>query len=242
MSTTSTRTRLQAKPTNDAPRFVGRRYRRRPVVAIASIALVAFCIAIFTSIYLHAGNRVAVLALAHDIPQGDAINRGDLAVVRISFSGSLAPISAQDFSQVVGRTSAVSLLRGTLLSRAELAANSGPPRGKAVVGVAVKAGQLPAGSVAVGDTVDVILTGSPGTLTGGISYGSNATGSAATTGQLEIGGVLASNATVTGVAVPTMSSPDTIVVSVLIPTSVAPLVASASAAGQAALVLVGSSS
>jgi len=239
VSTTSTRTRPQMMLTNDAPRFVGKGRRRRPVVAIASIALVMFCIATFTSLYVHAGNRVAVLAIAHDIPQGHTINRGDLEVVRVSFSEDLAPVSAQDFSQIVGRTAAVSLLRGTLLSKSELAAHGGPDRGQAVVGVATKAGQLPAGGVAVGDHVDVILTGSPATLAGGISEGSSPTSSAAATGQLEIGGVLASNAIVTGVAVPTSSSPDTIVVSVLISTSMAPIVASASAAGQAALVLVG---
>jgi hypothetical protein len=115
-------------------------------------------------------------------------------------------------------------------------------RGKDVVGVATKAGQLPAGGVAVGDTVDVILTGSPATLTGGADDGTVDTGSSAAPGQLEIGGVLAPNATVTGVAGPTDSSPDTIVISVLIPSAMAPLVASASAAGQAALVLVGPSS
>ncbi len=241
MSTTSTRARSRIHPPVEAPRFVGNGYRRRPAVAIASIVLVTFCVAIFTSIYLHAGNRVAVLALAHDVPQGHAINRGDLAVVRISFSAGLAPISAHDLSQVLGRTAAVSILRGTLLSRTELAVHRGPARGKAVVGVATKAGQLPAGGVAVGDTVDVILTGSPATLTGGAS-GPATTESSTTPDQLELGGVLASNATVTGVAFSTSSSPDTVVVSVLIPSAMAPLVASASAAGQAALVQVGSTS
>jgi SAF domain len=233
------RTRSQIMLTNDAPRFVGKGHRRRPALAMASIALVMFCIATFSSLYLHAGNRVAVLATSHDIPQGHTINRGDLEVVRVSLSEGLAPISAQDSSKIVGRIATVPLLRGTLLSKSELAVHGGPARGKAVVGVATKAGQLPAGGVAVGDTVDVILTGSPALLAGGTSGSSNSTNSAATTGQVEIGGVLASNATVTGVAVPTSSSPDTIVVSVLIPISMAPLVASASAAGQAALVLVG---
>jgi len=212
------------------------------MVAIGSIALVTVCIAIFTSVYLHVGDRVAVLALQHDVQQGHAISRGDLAVVRIAFSGGIAPIAATDVNEVVGRRAAVSLLRGTLLSASELVSHLGPERGKAVVGVATKAGQLPAGGVAVGDTVDVILTGSPATLTGGASSGSAAASSSAAAVPLEVGGVLASNATVTGVNGPTSSSPDTIVISVLIPTEMAPLVASASAAGQAALVLVGPSS
>jgi len=204
--------------------------------------LVTICIALFTSVYLHAGNRVAVLILARDVQQGHMINGDDLAVVRIAFSSGIVPIAADKASLVVGRTAAVSLLHGTLLSTTELTSRRGPVRGRAVVGVATKAGQLPAGGVAVGDTVDVILTGSPSTLTGGTSDGSVAASSSAGAGELDVGGVLAPNATVTGVAAPAASSPDTIVISVLVPTAMAPLVATASAAGQAALVLVGSSS
>jgi hypothetical protein len=242
VSTMVTGSRSDRQTTVSAPRFVGNEYRRRPMVAIGSIALVTVCIAIFTSVYLHAGDRVAVLALQHDVQQGHAINRGDLAVVRIAFSGGIDPITAVDVNQVVGRKAAVSLRGGTLLSASELVSHLGPGQGKAVVGVATKTGQLPAGGVAVGDTVDVILTGSPATLTGGAPNAPAAASSSADTGPLEVGGVLASNATVTGVNGPTSSSPDTIVISVLIPTSMAPLVASASAAGQAALVLVGPSS
>jgi hypothetical protein len=240
VSTTLTRPR-DRQPTVGAPRFVGNGQRRRPVVAIASLVLVIFCVAVFTSIYVHAGNKVAVLALARDIPQGHAISRGDLAVVKISFSPGLTPIPVGELHNVIGRAAAVSLVRGTLLSSTELTALRGPPRGQAVVGVATKTGQLPAGGVTVGDTVDVILTGSPATLTGGAPDGST-TASSASGGEVEIGGVLAPNATVTGVAAPTESSADTTVVSVLIPSSMAPLVASASASGQAALVLVGSGS
>ena len=100
-----------------------------------------------------------------------------LRVVRIAFSTGMAPIAADKASLVVGRTAAVSLLRGTLLSTTELTSRRGPVHGQAVVGVATDAGQLPAGGVAVGDTVDVILTGSPSTLTGGASDGSVAAGS-----------------------------------------------------------------
>jgi len=242
VSTTLSGSRLNRRTRVPAPRFVGNEHRRRPVVAIGSLALVTICIALFTSVYLHAGNRVAVLILARDVQQGHMINGDDLAVVRIAFSSGIVPIAADKASLVVGRTAAVSLLHGTLLSTTELTSRRGPVRGRAVVGVATKAGQLPAGGVAVGDTVDVILTGSPSTLTGGTSDGSVAASSSAGAGELDVGGVLAPNATVTGVAAPAASSPDTIVISVLVPTAMAPLVATASAAGQAALVLVGSSS
>ena len=87
-----------------------------PAVAIGSVALVTICVALFTSVYLHAGSRVAVLTLARDVQQGHTITSDDLAVVRIAFSTGIAPIAADKASLVVGRTAAVSLLRGTLLS------------------------------------------------------------------------------------------------------------------------------
>jgi hypothetical protein len=241
MSTTTTGPRLSHRAIVNGSRFVGNDRQRRPFMAIGSLALVTVCIATFTSVYLNAGNRVAVLALAHDVPQGHAIRSGDLTVVNIAYSHGIAPVAAVRANQVVGRKAAVPLIRGTLLSPTELLAHRPPVRGTAVVGVAAKLGQLPAEGVVVGDKVDVILTGSPATLSGGAT-GDPASSSPPAAGQVEVGGVLASNATVTDVAGPSSSSPDTIVVSVEIPTEMAPLVASASSAGQAALVLVGSNS
>jgi hypothetical protein len=242
VSTSLTRQRPDPRATPKSLRFLGSGHRRRPTVAIGSLALVTSCVAIFSSLYLHAGNRVAVLAVARDVPQGHVVTSDDLIVVSISLSAGLSPVSAGDLRRVVGRRAAVSLLPGTLLAVNDLAVGKGPARGNAVVGVATKAGQLPAGGVVTGDTVDVILTGSPATLATGLAAGVATTGSSTTSDQVEVGGILAPNATVTGVAAPSSSSPDTIVVSVLVPSALAPLVASASAAGQTALVLVGPSS
>jgi hypothetical protein len=241
MSTTLTRSRSNGRPTPEVPRFRGTGHRRRPTVAIASFALVASCVAIFTTIYAHAGNRVEVLAVVHTVPQGQAVTARDLVVVSISISSRLSPVPARYLGRVVGRRTLVSLLPGSLLNLKELATSNDPEQGKAVVGVATKVGQLPAGGVATGDTVDVVLTGSPTTLGGGAPAGIAAPNGLAT-GQLEIGGVLARSAKVTAVAHPTSSNSDTIVVSVSVPSELAPIVASASAAGQVALVLVGPSS
>ncbi len=238
MAMTLTRPRSHRQGTTDSVRFAGNPHRRRPVVAVASLALVAFCVATFTTIYLNAGTRYAVLALSQEVTQGHTITSNDLTVVRISRAAGLSPVPASDVSHVVGKRAAVSLVPGTLLSFADLTLRGSLTRDKAVVGIATKAGQLPAGGVAVGDSVEVVLTGSPATLAGGASGGLSSTSSSATSAVLEVGGVLASDAVVTAVAAPSPSSPDTIVVSVLIPTAMAPLVASASAAGQAALVLV----
>jgi len=241
MSATLTRPGISRQPRIDPLRFVGSGPRRKPVVAIASLALVTLCVAIFTSLYLHAGDRMALLAVARDVPQGHQVTLGDLDIVRVSASQGLSPIPADDISRVVGRIAAIPLIRGTLISPTELTTHVGLVKGKAVVGIATKAGQLPAAGVQQGDTVDVILTESPAALEGGASQGITPSGPSATGGEVEVGGVLAANAMVTGVATPS-SSPDTVVVSVLIPAALAPLVASASAAGQVALDIVGPNS
>jgi hypothetical protein len=202
--------------------------------------LVTSCIAIFTSIYLRAGNKSEVLVLTHNVAQGQAITRSDLAVVRVSYSSGLAPIPVDDLSAVLRQSAVVPLLQGTLLSMTELTAQPGPGHGDAIVGIATKPGQLPAEGVAVGASVDVILTGSESTLTGGASDGSVPASPPVPSGDVEVGAVLAPNASVIAVSASTDANANTTVVSVLIPSTLAPLVASASAAGQVALVLVGS--
>lgn len=241
MSTTLTRSRSDRLLSPDDLRFQGSRHRRRPTVAIASVVLMTCCVAIFTNVYLHAGNRVEVIAVAHDVPEGHVVRANDLVIASVSTSEHLSPVPARYLGRVIGRRTAVALRPGTLLSLNELAASNDPTRGMAVVGVATKVGQLPASGVATGDTVDVILTGSPATLGGGAPAGTAATNGSAT-GQVEIGGVLATGVKVTAVANPTASNSDTVVVSVSVASELAPIVASASAAGQAALVLVGPSS
>jgi Flp pilus assembly protein CpaB len=154
-----------------------------------------------------------------------------LVVVRISVSGGLAPIAASSAVEVIGRRAAVPLVRGALLTMAEIANATSIDPGDAIVGVAVKASQLPAGGVSPGSTVDVVLTGVPGTPdTNGASSNLAAT-------------VLASGVLVTSVQFDASSSTvGTMVVSLLAPRPLAGIIASASAAGQVALVLVGGAS
>jgi hypothetical protein len=217
------------------------------------VVLLAACTALFASAYLRAGHQVPVLAVARSVPQGDVVRAGDLTVVRVSATGPLAPVAAVDAGHVVGRRAAVGLVPGALLTMAELTNGSEIPAGDAIVGVAVRAGQLPAEGVQAGETVDVVLTGQPGTPA--VSAPSQATSApslpASVTGQsagsalsLLTGGVLASDVLVTGTrtgsAIGSGSAANSgeTDVSLLVPASAAPLLASASAAGQVALIAV----
>jgi len=183
---------------------------------------------------MRASHQVAVLALARDVALGNRIVPADLSVVDISVSRGLSPVPADAAKRVVGETARVALVAGTLLVPNDLGSRNGRTAGGVVVGIALKPGQLPANGVAPGDVVDVIATATPGLATvGGVDVGSTASGIA--TGGT---GVIAQHVDVAGVSLPSATSSDTTVVSVVVPPSLVLQVANASAAGQAAIALV----
>ena len=223
--------------------------RRRPALLAGSAVLLTACTALFASAYLKAGHQVPVLGISHAVPQGAVITSSDLTVVRLAVSGLLEPVPASESSQVVGRRAAVGLVPGSLLTMAEVASGSPVPPDAAIVGVSVKQSQLPAEGVSVGERVDIVLTGIPGSpafaatgMPATSSGGQSAQAMASPLGNVSpvvAGAVIAGHVIVTAFTPGTAANGDAIAVSVLVPATVAPVVATASAAGQVALVAVG---
>ena len=219
---------------------------RKPARAVAYLALVVACVAVFTGLYARAGHQTAVLALARPVPAGAAVTTQDLTIVRLSGTSGIPSVPATEISAVVGRHASEELQPGSLLEVDDLVASYSPPRGRSLVGVAVNASQLPASGVSPGETVDVVLTGTPGqqdvvSSSSNVAPTSSAGGSTDSSGAQppSTGIVLVPDATVVAVAAgPASSSSNTTVVSLLAPLAVAPILAGASAAGQAALVVV----
>jgi len=245
MSTVLTRPSVQSDRKVSGLRLDPVGHRRRPALAVGSLALVVACVAVFVSVYLKAGNQISVLAIARSVPEGQALKADDLMAVRISGTAAITTVPATGISAVLGRRAAERLERDTLLSPNELMTSFSPPVGDSIVGVAAKESQLPASGVVPGETVDLIFTGAPGQPDTSISPLSTATPSTnagvGTSGGVPITGgiILVSDATVLE-TVPSTASPGSndADVSVLLPTTLAPVVASASAAGQIALVVV----
>ncbi|HXX91342.1 MAG TPA: SAF domain-containing protein [Acidimicrobiales bacterium] len=214
--------------------------RRRPGLAVASVALVALSVAIFCSIYARAGRTDQVLVVTHLVPLGQVITTADLGTVRITQASDLPTIAASDEPEVVGRRAAVFLASGTLLTTSALSASYAPPTGRALVGVQLKTGQLPADGVSPGSLVDVILTGAPGNPLAATAVAPSAGAVGAVSGEptaLAIGTILASAVPVAEV-VATPGGTDVAVVSLEVPATAAPTIAAASTAGQLALVTV----
>lgn len=246
MSTTLARPLVKARDNVPGLRLDPPGHRRRPALAVGSLALVVACVAVFVSVYLRAGNERSVLALARAVPQGEVLRAADLTVARVSTTSAIATVSASESSIVIGRRAAVPLLPNTLLSANELMTSYSPPAGESVVGVAAKEGQLPASGVMPGESVDVVLTGLPGApesasvVTNPAADQQTAGGTTGASVAVSLPGtVLVADAKVLEVVQsPSPSGSSGVVVSLVTSTAAAPLVASAAAAGQVALIVV----
>jgi hypothetical protein len=201
--------------------------------------LVLLSTAVFTSLYAEAGHRSSVLAIAHDVPQGQRLTEADLSVVSVSASPGLHTVSAAGAHQIVGKRAAVPLVAGTLLNSAEIESAAPLPRGDAIVGVEVGQGQLPADGVVAGEKVDITFTAPAGALASTTSGELGSSDPVGNTATVALGGVLASDVIVSAVTTANSSGSPSTIVSVIVPSDLAPLIASASAAGQAAVILVG---
>ena len=192
---------------------------RRPGVALAAVVVIGVCAALAGTLLVRADRRVPVLALAQPVAAGHQIGEGDLRVVRVGASG-VPLVQAQDRHQVIGATASTDLLTGMLLTPDMLTDPFIPGPGDAVVGVALKPGQLPAGGLQPSDLVQVVSTGSTGDP-GGVSDAV----------------VLAATARVFDVRIADDGS-ELVTISVVVPQQAAAAVARAASTGEASLVLL----
>ena len=206
------------------------RHRRRSLLTVASALVVLASVAIFAGLYSSADHQVAVVMVTRTIQQGQRITGSDLGSVGVSTSGGLSPIPVANASELSGKWAAETIPAGSLLTLGDVTSARPLPGGTAVVGLALKDGQLPSGGVSPGNTVMVVLT--PGAESGVTAAGSN--GADATSG------VLVAKSVVFDVETPSASSSSgaSELVSVEVPTTLAASVATASAAGQVSVVLL----
>jgi len=228
MPTTTTRTqgngqaarldlleRLSPAPTR-------RRKTRSRVLWTSGFAVV--CGVAFAGLYMSAGSRHPVLAIAQPVQQGARITAADLRLVRVANDPGLSPIPAAQEAAVVGKRASVPLVPGTLLTPEDLSSGSLIGANQASVGLDLKPGQFPAG-LAPGDSVIVIQTSAQGQ------------GTAATTGTTN---VLVDQASVLSVDFPSASSGSSDEqVTLALPADIASQVVMAASAGEIAIAGLG---
>lgn len=136
-----------------APRPPGQR-RNRAAVLLGLLLVVGFGVG-GAVLYIGAGQRDAVLAMAREVPAGARITDADLRVARVSADSSTTPVPASLRSQVVGRIARVGLVPDAILTAAHLAPKGeGLPAGQSVVALLLQFGQAPA--LTPGDRVLVV--------------------------------------------------------------------------------------
>jgi hypothetical protein len=195
------------------------RQRNVPWMVMGALLVVGGAL-LFALIASRLAGRQPILALARSVPAGQVIAASDLKVVRISVDGELRGIPAADRRDVLGRPAVTDLGKDTLLTRDDVGAGSGLSRGKAIVGLGLKSGQLPTQDLAAGARVVILDTGE---LTGGGTTAPKA---------LAEGRVTDVKKEATG------ASAGTVVVSVVVEEADAPAIAAANAGGRIAIVLV----
>jgi len=197
--------------------------RRRWSLALVALLVTVGSALAFVVLWLNAGDRKPVLALAHRVAVGQVISSDDLTTVRISTDPGLKPVSADKRDEIVGKTAAVELAPGSLLTQSQVGAGSGLQAGQAIVSVTMPGAQLPVGDLRPGNQVLLVRTATSTTAT------STPVGGGAD-GNLGQGRVFAVEKVGSG--------SDAVRVSVVVDEKVAPEVASANANNQVRLALV----
>lgn len=197
------------------------RKRSMPVIAIGVLCCFAGALA-FGVLYLGNNNLEEVLTLRKSVAAGVIIEDSDLQVARISTDEAIHPIDSSERSSVVGKRATVALVPGSLLTRAQFGTGLQIPTGQAVIGLALKAGQLPANLI-VGDPVMLVSAPLPGGA-GAIS---------------EQGALTIPSASVFEVS-SALDPAGATLISVLVPMTEAAEASAAAAAGRMSIVLVGS--
>ncbi|MCC9305592.1 SAF domain-containing protein [Kitasatospora sp. RB6PN24] len=160
LGTAAASARDGGRPT--APSRSLRSRRRRPAVLAMSVALIAAGGLGGAVLYNSTGQRIAVLALARDVPYGQPLTAQDLVVARIASDPALAPISASDLNRAVGRRATTDLHRGSLLLAADLTSALVVQPGMQEVGLPVHPSQLPAVGVQLGEQIEIVQLGDNG--------------------------------------------------------------------------------
>ncbi|MBP2704730.1 hypothetical protein JOL79_12990 [Microbispora sp. RL4-1S] len=190
---------------------------RKPALAALAVLLILGGALATTLLVMRSGDRVSAVQIVEQVNAGQPVPKSALREVEIADTG--IGYVAWRYSDRVTRTyAAVTLLPGTLLTEQMVTARgdeAGP--GKAKVGLALKAGQMPTDLVK-GDLVQVIYVPAQGRDSGSAQQR-----------------VLAPAARVAGVGLPGRTGSSGLV-SVIVDTSVAPTVALYASSGEIALV------
>ncbi|MCX4451691.1 SAF domain-containing protein [Streptomyces sp. NBC_01789] len=136
------------------------RRRKRSLLVVGVLCVVTGGLA-FSWMLSSAGDRVEVVAVARDVPVGQALVAEDLTVAALPADPALHPIPAGEKKSLIGRRAGIDLKQGSLLTSAQLATGSLLREGEDLVALTVERGHAPIEALAPGDDVKVVSAPAP---------------------------------------------------------------------------------
>ncbi|MFH8627529.1 SAF domain-containing protein [Streptomyces vietnamensis] len=136
--------------------------RRRPGMYALAVAMIAAGGSGGFLAFQATGERTPVLAVAHTVQAGDVIKDADLIEAQVQLDPALKPVLAADRDKVVGKRAAVALTPGSLLTQGQATTRTLVKAGERLVGIGLKASQMPATRLSPGDKVLVVATPAEG--------------------------------------------------------------------------------
>lgn len=121
---------------------------------VIGVLLIVGAALIGALLFLNAGDRVSALAVRDGVPAGQKITRDNL--ISTSVAGVDGAIAVEDVDQVVGKSAAVGLVDGQVLTDGVINDEQLPRSGQALAGLALTAAQMPGDGLEAGDQVRVI--------------------------------------------------------------------------------------
>jgi hypothetical protein len=177
------------EPTSPAGRRLPSAPReRRPALAALAVLLIVGCALGTGLLVVQSGKRVAAIEVSGVIGAGQRIPLSALTEVQIASNTGLSYVPWSEAAQVSGYFAADTIPPGTLLTSAMVARASTSTAGRDLVGLVLKDGQVPK-QLLVGDHVEVYKVSDADDACPGTP-----------------GNVLAANAIVTGVTLPSATS------------------------------------
>jgi hypothetical protein len=142
-----------------APSLVtgGGRQRRWSLALVAVLVTLGSALA-FVVLWMNAGDRKPVLAMANDVAAGQIIEADDLKVVRVSADSGVTLVASSASDQVEGQPATTNLLAGSLLVPEAVGSDDGLAQGTTVIAIPVPRSEIPADDLETGDRLVLYRT------------------------------------------------------------------------------------
>ena len=137
------------------------RLRRRPLLVVVAVALVAMGAMAGVWLWSAASTSVEVVVVRADVQRGAIIAATALGRVRVTVDPSVRTVPGDEMASMVGRSAAVDLSAGTLLTPDQVTDLVQPSTGMSMVGIPVAPGLMPSEQLRAGDVVRLVQTPGP---------------------------------------------------------------------------------